>query len=65
MRIGRDDVLANLHAPGRLLLDMRSPEEYSGERVIEYGNFDHGAESDRACRGFHHVDVGFHIGSGG
>lgn len=44
MRVGRDDVRAHLGKPGRLLLDVRSPEEYSGERVMEYPKFDHGAE---------------------
>jgi thiosulfate/3-mercaptopyruvate sulfurtransferase len=44
-RIGRDDVRDNLKKPGRLLLDLRSPEEYSGERVTDYSfKFDHGAE---------------------
>ena len=55
MRIGRDDVLANLDNPGRLLLDMRSPEEFSGERVIEYGGFDHGAERGGHSPGARHV----------
>ncbi|MCC6610943.1 MAG: sulfurtransferase [Burkholderiales bacterium] len=44
MRIGRDAVRAGLGQPGRLLLDVRSPEEYAGERVMELGKFDHGAE---------------------
>jgi thiosulfate/3-mercaptopyruvate sulfurtransferase len=44
MRLGRDEVRAGLGKPGRLLLDVRSPEEYSGERVMEYPKFDHGAE---------------------
>jgi len=44
MRIGRDDIRANLGRPGRLLLDVRSPEEFSGQRVMELPNFDHGAE---------------------
>jgi thiosulfate/3-mercaptopyruvate sulfurtransferase len=44
MRIGRDAVRAGLRKPGRLLLDVRSPEEYAGERVMEYPHFDHGAE---------------------
>ena len=33
MRVGRDDVRAHLREPQRLLIDLRSPEEYSGERV--------------------------------
>jgi thiosulfate/3-mercaptopyruvate sulfurtransferase len=44
MRLGRDAVRAGLGKPGRLLLDVRSPEEYAGERVMELGKFDHGAE---------------------
>jgi len=44
MRLGRENVLEHLGDPQRLLLDLRSPEEYSGERVMEYGKFDHGAE---------------------
>jgi thiosulfate/3-mercaptopyruvate sulfurtransferase len=44
MRMGRDAVRTWLGKPGRLLLDVRSPEEYAGERVMELGKFDHGAE---------------------
>lgn len=45
MRVGRRNVRDNLRAPHRLLLDVRSPEEYAGKRVIEYAlGFDHGAE---------------------
>jgi thiosulfate/3-mercaptopyruvate sulfurtransferase len=45
-RMGRDNVRANLGQSGRLLLDVRSPEEYSGERVSPSSLFgvDHGAE---------------------
>ena len=44
-RVGRRDVREQLGNPDRLLLDVRSPEEYSGERVIDYSfGFDHGAE---------------------
>ena len=32
-RIGRDGVLAGLDNPNRVILDLRSPEEYRGERV--------------------------------
>jgi thiosulfate/3-mercaptopyruvate sulfurtransferase len=46
-RIGRDEVLASLGRPGRLLIDARTPEEYRGERVKPPPGFDHGAE----CRG--------------
>ena len=55
MRIGRDNVREHLEDPGRLLLDMRSPEEYSGERVMEYGNFDHGAERGGRIPGAKHL----------
>ena len=44
MRLGRENVLERLGEPDRFLLDVRSPEEYSGERVMEFGQFDHGAE---------------------
>ena len=45
MRVGRRDVRDNLKKPGRVLLDVRSPEEYTGKRVIDYSAaFDHGAE---------------------
>jgi len=55
MRIGRDNVLANLDNSDRLLLDVRSPEEYSGERVKEYGDFDHGAERKGRIPGARHL----------
>jgi thiosulfate/3-mercaptopyruvate sulfurtransferase len=55
MRIGRDNVLANLDSSDRLLLDVRSPEEYSGERVKEYGDFDHGAERKGRIPGARHL----------
>jgi len=45
MRVGRRNVRDNLKSLQRLLLDVRSPEEYTGKRVIEYSmGFDHGAE---------------------
>ena len=45
MRVGRRNVRDHLKDPRRLLLDVRSPEEYTGKRVIEYAlGFDHGAE---------------------
>jgi len=44
MRVGRCNVRDNLQNPRRRLLDVRSPEEYSGERVSEYSfPVDHGA----------------------
>jgi thiosulfate/3-mercaptopyruvate sulfurtransferase len=55
MRVGRDDVRANLDNPDRLLLDLRSPEEYSGERVSPYGDFDHGAERFGRIPGARHL----------
>ena len=45
MRVGRRDVRDRLGKSQTLLLDVRAPEEYSGERVIEYAaGFDHGAQ---------------------
>ncbi len=44
-RIGRDEIRAGLGPDGPLLIDMRSPEEYRGERVSPpWLAFDHGAE---------------------
>jgi thiosulfate/3-mercaptopyruvate sulfurtransferase len=43
MRILREDVLRALDALKTVILDGRSPEEYSGERVSAPGGFDHGA----------------------
>ena len=44
-RIGRDQVRAGLGPDGPLLIDMRSPEEFRGERVSPpWLAFDHGAE---------------------
>lgn len=55
MRVGRDDVRAHLGDAKRFLLDLRSPEEYSGERVMEYGQFDHGAERGGRIPGAAHL----------
>ena len=55
MRLGRDNIRDNLGKGGRLLLDMRSPEEYSGERVMEFGQFDHGAERGGRIPGARHL----------
>jgi thiosulfate/3-mercaptopyruvate sulfurtransferase len=43
-RVSRDDVLANLGKPGRILIDARYAEEYRGERVKPGTGFDYGAE---------------------
>jgi thiosulfate/3-mercaptopyruvate sulfurtransferase len=43
-RVGRQDIRARLGQTGRVLLDVRSPEEYRGERVSPPPGFDHGAE---------------------
>jgi thiosulfate/3-mercaptopyruvate sulfurtransferase len=56
MRIGRDDVCSHLRDPQRLLIDLRSPEEYSGERVSDYSfAVDHGAERTGRIPGAKHI----------
>ena len=56
MRIGRDNVREQLRQPQRLLLDLRSPEEYSGERVSDYSfKVDHGAERTGRIPGAVHL----------
>jgi thiosulfate/3-mercaptopyruvate sulfurtransferase len=55
MRLGRDNIRAKLGNADRLLLDVRSPEEYSGERVMEHGQFDHGAERGGRIPGAKHL----------
>ena len=55
MRLGREAVRERLGDPGRFLLDVRTPEEYSGERVMEYGKFDHGAERGGRIPGARHL----------
>lgn len=43
--VGRDEVLAGLDRPDRVLVDLRSDEEFRGERVAPpTAPFDHGAE---------------------
>jgi thiosulfate/3-mercaptopyruvate sulfurtransferase len=43
-RIGRDGVLTGLDNPDRVLLDLRTPEEFRGERVAPpWFEYDHGA----------------------
>ena len=56
MRVGRDNVRANLRSPKRLLLDLRSPEEYTGQRVSDYSfPVDHGAERTGRIPGAVHL----------
>lgn len=54
-RIGRDGVRAKLDDPNCVLLDVRSPEEYRGERVMPPPNFDHGAERTGRIPGAIHL----------
>lgn len=56
MRVGRRDVRDKLGQPGRLILDVRSPEEYTGKRVSEYTfAVDHGAERTGRIPGAVHL----------
>ena len=56
MRVGRRNVLNHLQEPKRLLLDLRSPEEYTGKRVSEYSfAVDHGAERTGRIPGAVHL----------
>jgi thiosulfate/3-mercaptopyruvate sulfurtransferase len=56
MRVGRDYVRDHIGQPGRLLLDVRSPEEYSGERVSDYSfPVDYGAERTGRIPGAVHI----------
>ena len=54
-RIGRDKVLQKINNPDTVLLDVRSPEEYRGERVSPPGGFDHGAERKGRIPGAVHL----------
>ncbi len=55
-RIGRDEVLAGLEDPSQVLIDLRSAEEYSGERVAPLtAPFDHGAERRGHIPGARHL----------
>ncbi len=54
-RAGRDDVLAELGNTRTTILDHRSVEEYSGERVCIPGKPDVGAERSGRIPGAHHV----------
>ncbi len=55
-RVGREDVRSHLGAPGRVLVDMRTDEEYAGERVspVSYA-VDHGAERAGRIPGARHL----------
>jgi len=56
MRVGRDNVRENLRQPRRLLLDVRSPEEFTGKRVSDYSfPVDHGAERTGRIPGAVHL----------
>jgi thiosulfate/3-mercaptopyruvate sulfurtransferase len=56
MRVGRRNVRDNLGQTRRLLLDVRSPEEYSGERVSDYSfPVDYGAERTGRIPGAIHL----------
>ena len=48
IRAYRDEVLANLHAAGKALVDVRSPQEYAGDLVAPPGY-----ENEGAARGGH------------
>ena len=55
-RIGRDEVLAGLDTPGRALVDLRSVEEFEGERVAPLtAPYDHGAERKGHIPGARHL----------
>lgn len=54
--VGRDDVLENLGSEDRVLLDMRSAEEFTGQRVSPTSSpFDHGAERKGHIPGAKHL----------
>ena len=56
MRVGRRNVRDHLGQQRRLLLDLRSPEEYSGERVSDYSfPVDYGAERTGRIPGAIHL----------
>ena len=54
-RVFRDDVLANLGRPGRVLVDARTPEEYQGTRLKPGDGFDFGAERYGHIPGAHNL----------
>ncbi|MEW6673103.1 MAG: sulfurtransferase [Thermodesulfobacteriota bacterium] len=54
-RIGRESVRAGLNNPDRVLLDMRTPEEFTGERVSPpWFEVDHGAVKKGRIPGARH-----------
>ena len=55
--LGRDEVLSLLGDENTVILDLRTPEEYAGERVLGYedGDFDHGAERKGHIPGAKHL----------
>ncbi len=57
-RIGRDEVRQGLDREGRVVLDLRSREEYVGERVAPLSApFDHGAERGGHIPGARHLPL--------
>jgi thiosulfate/3-mercaptopyruvate sulfurtransferase len=55
-RIGREGVLAGLDNPDRVLLDLRTPEEYLGQRVSpKWFTVDHGAQRKGHIPGAKHL----------
>lgn len=56
-RVSRDEVSDHLHDSGWLLLDVRSPEEFAGERVSPATEpVDHGAQRAGHIPGARHLD---------
>lgn len=56
LRIGRDDLRAGLGGDGPVILDLRSPEEYRGDRVSPpWVEHDHGAERAGHIPGARHL----------
>ncbi len=58
MRVGRDEVLAALDDKSTVILDARSPEEYSGKRVGGPGGPDVGAVRYGRIPGARHLYYG-------
>ncbi len=54
-RVGRDNVKENLTNSNRILLDVRSEEEFSGRRVKPEPGIDHGAERHGRIPGAKHL----------